>query len=327
MAAVLHPCTREWTLAARRWRCSVALRRRIVIALLALVAACVLLSPEQLGAALQWIAQFPLPLLVVFAIVSGTSARARLVALDQSLQTGWWGAAPVAARAVARTMIVAATVAAALVVGIGALVLAALAWLSHAMASLPVLIVAMDAGIALGTMSGTYAALRRRRKRPDGAKREGLRRPMFGLRWLDDARLPHLHDWQRREALLRWRRGGNAWMVGAALFAVPGGAPLLMLPGLLLLTLALGWWLVVLGASRGITREARGILAATAISGRSLRRVALRYPGFALACALAMASAGIACLGMSWRPLAIGVAGALLLLGATLLATLGRMRA
>lgn len=316
MPPLFHPWLREARLAALRgggWK-----RGRGLAVALALAAAIGLGlraaggEAAALPAALpRLLAQLPLPFVLLALALSYASARARLAELDERLRHGWWAAAPIEPARATRTLVLLATLGAAAALSVAALLLAAFGGDGERTRTA---FFVVAAGLVPGTALGLIAALRQRR-RPAQRLREGAREPMFGLRWLDDARLPHLSDWQRREALLRWRRGGHAWMIGAVLMALPGSTALASGAGVLLIATALAWFSLLAQACAAASVAAGRALAATPLAPRGLRRAAWRYPAFAFACACALAGAGAALLGVGWRaaPVLLGAAAVLCL--------------
>lgn len=301
MPPVFHPWLREARLAAlrggsgRRW--SGALATLAAVAVAGPLARAIGGDAAALPAAVpRLVAQLPLPFALLALAGAYASARARLGALDERLRHGWWAAAPIEPARVARTLVLLAALGAvAAVLATAALLLA----LGGDRAQLRSAFFVLAAGLAPGVALGLAAVLRQRR-RPAQRLREGAREPLFGLRWLDDARLPHLSDWQRREALLRWRRGGHAWMLGAVLMALPGSTALASGAGVLLIATALAWFSLVAQACAAATVAARRTLAAAPLAPHGFARAAWRYPAFAFACACALAAAGAGLLGLGW---------------------------
>lgn len=125
---------------------------------------------------------------------------------------------------------------------------------------------------------------------------DGIREPLLALPWLDDPCLPHLLDWQRRSALVRWRRGGSFATVGIVLAAVPIGAPMLEVAGLVLVVLSWSWLAVVMRASADAFVAVERLLAAVPWDARSARLASLRYPLIAMSCAVAFMAIGTALL-------------------------------
>jgi hypothetical protein len=143
----------------------------------------------------------------------------------------------------------------------------------------------IDPGLAIGTvLAATRVFLRGPPARAH--QDEGIREPLLALPWLNDPRLAHLLDWQRRLALVRWRRGGSFALVGVALAAVPHGSALPMVAALLVLVLSLVWLGVAMRASADASGAAGRLLGATPLAARRLRVAAFRYPLVAVLCAL-----------------------------------------
>jgi len=155
------------------------------------------------------------------------------------------------------------------------------------------------AGIDLALVAGTAVAAIRVFRGGAVARVhhvDGIREPLLALPWLNDPRLPHLLDWQRRAALVRWRRGGSFAMVGIVLAAVPIGAPMLEVSALVLLVLAWSWLTVAMRASADAFVAAVRLLAAVPWGARFARMAALRYPLVATSCALVFMVIGTALL-------------------------------
>lgn len=233
-------------------------------------------------------------------------AHHRLLDALERWRLGWCGALPARRHGAEHTLLLVTTVvwlasfafAAALLVGvsIGAPHRGDLA---HALAGIGL---ALVVGIAAATLRvlhrGAFAA----------RQADGIREPLLALRWLNDGRLPHLLDWQRRAGLVRWRRGGGAVMGAMALFAVPDGATAVTGAGLVLFVIALTWLDVVLRASARVTADAARLLRATPLGGARLRGVSLRYPALAVVCACALVGAGAGLTGGGWAMAALGAA-------------------
>lgn len=220
-------------------------------------------------------------------------ARQRLLDALQRWRGGWCAALPVARGAMAGTLLLITIVA--LVVSLAfatALLLGVSTAASHR-GDLPYAL----AGIHLALVAGTtVAVVRVFRHGAHAAHREdGIREPVLALSWLNDPQLPHLLDWQRRIALVRWRRGGSFVMVGIVLGAVPMGAPALDVTGLVLLVLSWAWLATAMRASADASGAAARLLGATPLESRRGRAASLRYPFFAMGCALVPMVAG-ACL-------------------------------
>ncbi len=149
------------------------------------------------------------------------------------------------------------------------------------------------AGIDLALVVGAVvAAMRAFRRGARALQADGIREPLLALPWLNDARLPHLLDWQRRAALVTWRRGGGAAMVALALFAVPDGASVMRAAGLILLMISLTWLDVALRACAKATAEAVRLLQPTPLDGNRLRIASFRYPLLAVVCTFVLIVVG-----------------------------------
>ena len=208
---------------------------------------------------------------------------------------GWCGALPIARGAAARTLLLLA--AAALMASLAfvtALLFGASTFAPHGRDLFYAL-----AGIDLALVAGAAVAAIRVFRRGAFARvhhADGIREPLLALPWLDDPRLPHLLDWQRRSALVRWRRGGSFATVGIVLAAVPIGAPILEVAGLVLVVLSWSWLAVVMHASADAFAAAARLLAAMPWDARSARLASLRYPLVATSCALVFMAIGTALL-------------------------------
>lgn len=216
-------------------------------------------------------------------------AHARMLDALERWRFGWCGALPVARGAAVYTMLL--VTAAALVTtlaSVAALLLGVAAPAPHR-GDLPYAL----GGIGLAMVVGVAAAAVRVFRRGAHARHaDGIREPLLALPWLNDPRLPHLLDWQRRAALVRWRRGGGAAMVALALFAMPDGASVLIGAGLILLTISLTWLDVALRACVRKTAEAARLLESTPSGADRLRTASFRYPAFAVVCTLVLSVAG-----------------------------------
>lgn len=314
MGRLLHPWFAEARLVAARggaWRRG----RALLAAAAAAIAAPLLLrgwggnAAALAGALPRLIERLPLPFGLLAIAIAYAVARGRSIALDDYLRLGWWAAAPIEPARATRSLVLLAGLATLAAMAFAAAVLAAC---GGAPASLRAAYWIVDGGLALGAALGLFAALRHRRH-PHHRLREGARQPLFGLAWLDDARLPHLSDWQRREGVLRWRRGGHAWMIGAVLFGLPSSTGIGSGLGVLSIAVALAWFSLILQACVAATLDADALLASTPRAPRRLAQAAWRYPAFAFVCAVALAGGGAALLGLSWRAAPVLLAIALLL--------------
>jgi hypothetical protein len=156
---------------------------------------------------------------------------------------------------------------------------------------LPYALAGIDLGLVVGTASAAARVFRQ-----DAVARarqaDGIREPLFALPWLNDPGLPHLLDWQRRAALVRWRRGGSFVMVGIVLGVVPMGAPMAQVAGLVLLVLSWSWLAVAMRASADATSRAVRLLGAVPLDARRARMASFRYPLIAVLCALVPMAVG-----------------------------------
>lgn len=212
-------------------------------------------------------------------------AHQRLMDAAARWRFGWCGALPAGRGATTTTLLL--VTAAVLIVSIAfvtALLLGASAPVPYR-GDLAFALAGIDFGLVVGTAIAAARVFR-----PGAVVRvrhvDGIREPLLALPWLNDPRLPHLLDWQRRAALVRWRRGGSFVMVGIVLGAVPIGAPMPEVTGLVLLVLSWSWLAVVMRASADATASAVRLLGATPLDVDCARRAALRYPLVAVLCAL-----------------------------------------
>lgn len=262
-------------------------RARPLVGPALLVLGCVVLACGSFYPGLGWC----IPVSAMLALAGGYAVmRSRLMAALVRARFGWCGALPLRAWAIPSTLLVLATagLATAILVSSVLLVIASVpAWHPEA---LGFALIAIDGGLAVGTFAAAIAVFRK-----GGVARarhaEGIREPLFALPWLNDPRLPHLLDWQRRAALDRWRRGGSG-LIAVVLVAVPDGASIPTVVGLLLRVLSLVWLDVVMGACARVTAEAVGLLGAMPVAIGRMRSASLRYPLVASIGALALAVVG-----------------------------------
>lgn len=311
MRDTFHPWLGELAL---RWRRQTDVPRPASLVVVATLV-CGALAVGVFGGGRAWLAAFagdallvlsawPVPLMTMVAVLACLTSRSRLRALSAYLRHGWWAAAPLVPEQTTRTVFAVATLGLlATVIGAAALLLALAALAggdAPPMAPLPPIV----GGLLIGVVGGTTAALRRRTAPQPGDHRDGIRRPLLALRWLDDRRLPHLGDWQRRAALLRWRSGGNFWWIGVAALLIPHGTPPVpVLGGLLLVTLMV-WLSVVQRASAASALAAYRALRATPLAPRRWRMAAMRYPVVAMIGVLAGGTVAMLVLGLAWRAIA-----------------------
>ena len=284
MSALWHPAIRADWLVLRRTG-TVAFARTIGVPTL-LLACCAVIACGDFYHGYGWC-------LAAGALLAlgGSYAIAcqRLLDALERWRLGWCGALPVARSATVSTLLLVT------VVALMASLAFATALLLGASVSAPHradLSYAL-AGIGLALVVGTIlATLRVFRAGARGHHADGIREPLLALSWLNDPRLPHLLDWQRRMALVRWRRGGGAAMAALALFAVPDGASALRGAGLILFVISLTWLDVVLRACAKATADAARFLHPTPLGGDRLRTASFRYPLLAVVCTFVLMAAG-----------------------------------
>jgi hypothetical protein len=220
----------------------------------------------------------------------------RLLDALERWRFGWCGALPIARSTTACTLLL-VTMAALIVsvVFVTALLLGIFAVAPHR-EDLPYALAGINLALVLGVAVAAARAFRRgllaRMHHADG-----VREPLLALPWLSDSRLPHLPDWQRRAALVRWRRGGGAAMAALALFAIPDGASVMAGAGLVLFIISLTWLDVVLRACAKAAAEAAQLLRPTPLGGNRLQTASFRYPLLAVVCAFALTVAGAVLMG------------------------------
>ncbi|MGH8085639.1 MAG: hypothetical protein ACREPV_10235 [Lysobacter sp.] len=249
------------------------------------------------GRVLAPVVDWPAQAALVTAVVVHLLVRPRLHSISMQLRVGWWAAIPLDPRSRTAALWLVAGTLAAICLAVSTAAVGALGMLAHD-AAMGTALTIVAVGVVVGTASALLIVLRR--QRVQRAPRIGVRRTLFGIGWLDDPRLPHLSDWQRREVLLRWRTQASATPVLAALLLLPSGVGPLTLLGLLLFALSACWLGLVLRTSIEVTAAAARLLHSTPTSARQRARVALRYPVFACVCA----SAGgltVALAAGSWR--------------------------
>jgi membrane-bound metal-dependent hydrolase YbcI (DUF457 family) len=278
MSALWHPALRADWLVLRRTG-AVAFARILGVPALLLLG-CVALAGGDFYSGYGWCLAAG-----VLLALGGSYAIAHHRLLDalERWRFGWFGALPAARVAAPCTLLFVAS---------GAL-LAALACATALLlgVSMPAphrgdLACAL-AGIALALVVGTVVATVRATGKSSRARQvDGIREPLLALPWLNDPRMPHLLDLQRRLALARWRRGGSFVMAGIVLAVVPISAPMLEVAGLVLLLLSWSWLAVVMRASADASGEAVRLLGAVPLQTHRARVASLRYPLVAASCAL-----------------------------------------
>lgn len=253
-----------------------------------------------------------------FALASGVLAlagshaltRNRLTATLLRARFGWCGALPVRARATHGVMVALAAVSLTAAVLLGSLLPICAAIPAPHRDALVLGLLAMDGGLIVGTFAAVVQVLR-----TGAAARsrhaDGIREPLLALPWLNDPRLPHLLDWQRRCSLVRWRGGGSFALVGIVLAGVPMGAAIFDVAGLVLLALSLAWLAVTMRACVAATADAYRSLKATPVMAERVRRASLRYPLLAAISATFLAVIGVLLLRDGFAPMVVWAACAI----------------
>lgn len=304
MSALWHPAIRaDWLVLQRTGPMAVV---RILGAPALLLACCVAFASGDFYAGYGWC-------LAAAALLALGGSHAithpRLLDALERWQSGWCGALPASRGAAAYTLLLVTTLALVVSLAFATVLLSGVSMGAPHRGDLAYAL----AGIELALVAGTAAATIRVFRRGALAVRraDGIREPLLALPWLNDPRLPHLLDWQRRAALVRWRRGGSFATAGIVLAAVPIGAPMLEVSGLVLLVLSWSWLAVAMRASADASVRAVRLLGAVPLDVHCARVASLRYPVVAVFCALvpmivgailggggAIASGWIVCAGM-----------------------------
>lgn len=285
MSALWHPAIRaEWLVLQRTG--AVPFVRSLGAPVL-LLACCVALACGDFYRGYGWC-------LAAAALLAlgGSHAIAHRRSLDalERWQSGWCAALPVARGAAARALLLITMAALMASLVLVTVLLPSVSFGAPRRGDLPYAFTGIELALVVGT---TVAMLRVFRRDTFVAHHaDGIREPLLAALWLNDPRLPHLLDWQRRAALVRWRRGGSFVIVGIVLAAVPIGAPMLAVSGLVLLVLSWSWLVVVMRASADATAAAVHLLGATPLDVHRARMVSIRYPIVAAACALLPMAAG-----------------------------------
>ncbi len=292
-----HPWWRQWRLECRR-RDRVRSFARWTAGLAAVSVPLAALAGEGGRAALadsglRLFAQWPLAMGVSLALLVHIAIRARLRPLAHELRSGWWAAAPLPPWAVTQTLVAMGAGIALAVLTLCTVLLAGAAWAASIPVPTGLAVAVLIAGTAAGALLGVATSLRPALP----ARIDGRRAPLLPLTALNDARMPHLFDWQHRAAVLRWRRGGNAQIVAVAMLLLPGGASPAGAFGLLLLATVLAWLGAALAGAAEATVQACEALRALPLTPHVRRRALLRYPLFALTCALAWCAIAVALIG------------------------------
>jgi hypothetical protein len=280
-----------------RWLRIPALVLLALFVLLPIVASAASFGPVPVAAAeasLRMFARWPMMISLLLAMLVGMGLRRRVLALAHELHTGWWAAAPVPPRQSRQALLVFGIGLALVVLFACTAALTLVAIVARRFDLVGAALIVVSAGVGMGAALGLIGLPAR--TRPSGSRLPSRRRQAaLTITGLGDPCLPWLFDWQRRTALSRWRQGGNAWLAGVLLLAMPAGVAPSTILGLMLMVLSLAWMAVVLRAAAEVTRESTKLLQTAPVPRRRILIAALRYPAFALACALTWALAG-ACL-------------------------------
>jgi len=304
MSALWHPAIRaDWLVLQRTG--AVAFVRIIGVPAL-LLAGCVALACGDFYGGYGWClaASTLLALGGSYAI-----AHARLLEALERWRFGWCGALPVARGATAATLLLVTTVALLVLLALVTALLLAVSVSAPHRADLAYALAGIDFALVVGAATAAVRALHA------GARArhaDGIREPLFALPWLNDPRLPHLFDWQRRAALVRWRRGGSFVMVGVVLAAVPDGPSIPMVVALVLLVLSWSWLAMAMRASADAAAAATCLLGATPLAVDCARMASFRYPAIAASCAVVPMIAGAMLTGhgaiaLAWAACAVAV--------------------
>ena len=292
----IHPRLQEFGLVARnRWRLALTHYGESLFQLAAWSAAVALFAwgisrvdGDRIGLVLHFLVEQPFATGVLFAAFGFAMAHGTTASLASELRHGWWGATPVPVAATRRTVLLFAfgqtLLGNAGLLGVLLVIVAISDRWQHWFAP------ACDEIAERGAdpQTGRGDDYRRREARPRTKhSRHGTTKPLFALPGLDDARLRHFPDWQRREALNRWRLGGRIWQLVAFGLLIPMNSAFWSLLGLLLLGTSLIWFGVVLRASEETIVRATKLFAAMPLNFPALAAASLRYPllaWFATAC-------------------------------------------
>jgi hypothetical protein len=209
---------------------------------------------------------------------------------------GWCGALPTRRGATVRTLLLVASAALVVSLAFVTVLLLGVSMSAPHREDFPCALAGTDLAIVMGAVIAAA-----RVSRGDAVTRvhqaDGIRDPLFALSWLNDRRVPHLLDWQRRAALVRWRRGGGVAVVALVLFAIPDGISVLRGIGLILLMISLTWLDVALRACAKATAEASRLLKSMPLEDDCLRVASLRYPMLAVVGAFIFAVVGTVLMG------------------------------
>lgn len=317
----LHPWIGELHLTISRRKLS-AVRALAILSLQILAGAAVVAwliyesrrpLDEALAHGLRALAAAPLWTCGLCTALSAYAVRRRLAAVRAYLRSGWWAAQPISPAATARTLgalAVACALAGSLLLTAMALLLRGLLAAQAEDAKLTTVYALSTAGLYCGAAVGALWI----------GKKNALNRSVRSLRIAADARIPWplrrhrlagLAEWQRREAQLQWRAGGNFWMLGIVLVGLPSGISSISAAGFVLLAVAAIWYSVVLRASLHVAQAALALMRSTPMTAAQGRGALLIYPGVAAVLALSLCMAGALLLGY----VGIGLLAAAAILG------------
>lgn len=218
-------------------------------------------------------------------------AHQRLSDATERWRSGWCGALPATRGATTSTLLLVAATALLVALAFVTVLLFGVSVSAAHRADLVYSVAAIDLALVIGA---ALAAARALRSGTQGTRAAGIREPLLALPWLNDPRLPHLLDWQRRAALVRWRSGGNFILVGLVLTGVPQGPVLHEVAGLVLLALSLTWLAIAMRACADSALDATCLMAAMPVAPHQVRRAALRYPAIGASATAVLAAVGVA---------------------------------
>lgn len=291
MSSALHPWVHEAGIVMPR------AGRRVFLRTLGMPGMLLLASVALAGAGLRVASPWWL-LAGVAVAVSGSYAitRSATIRILVRWHSGWCGALPIEPRISRRTLLLLAGGALAVAMVCVSALLSLVAIGAPHRARLPVALVMLDAGLVVGVAMALMVALRS--MRGTRANHAGvIREPLVALGWLNDPRLPHWLDWQRRDALVRWRAGGSFIWIGVLLVSLPHGMIFRIATGMVLLALSWVWLAVVMRACADVAIVAVKLLRPTPVDAGDVRKASLRYPLFAAVCASTLSVIGAAVLG------------------------------
>jgi hypothetical protein len=302
---LLHPWLAEARIAFPRQLALLQLRAAVTTSIAFATLVAIVLVSTKVSVFCGWLVRAPTlwPVLSVLAtgLLSHAWVRSRSLLMIEQCRSGWLAAVPVDSRSVLATSLVLATLSTLVAMLASVVVLGIAAFVAKQTADVAMSFATITIGLCLGAASGWLVAVRHVRKNTSARqRREGIRQPVFALAWLNDSDLPHLLDWQRRETVLRLRRGGNAWWLGAALFALPSGVSNHDAFGFMLLAFSLSWFGVAMRACSDSSRQAMALCAATPLARKTLTKAGMRYPMIVAVCAMTLGLIANELAGFGW---------------------------